>query len=135
MTSYTQCYIYSTDKMPQRNLARKLKKKQRAKSIKWLAYLLKFSFSYEPVCTMFRTRSPSDGMIRVKVNTGLSLLLVDDLETVVVDEHVGRPSLKLIGRDGGFDGLDRRCNDRVKTFFVNRTLDCDVRKNTIGQAR
>lgn len=60
---------------------------------------------------MLRTSSPSDRVISVELDPGSSLLLIDDLQSIVVDEHVGGPPLEFIRRDGLFDRFDRGSND------------------------
>ena len=72
-------------------------------------------------------------MVGVKVNTCLPFFLIDDLKTVVVDEHVCRTALQLVRGNCLLDGLDRRCDDRCQPFFVNGTLDSDVRQDAIRQ--
>lgn len=77
---------------------------------------------------MFGTRSPSDAVVRVEFDSGLALLLVDQLETVVVDENVRRATLQFVRGDGLLDRLDGWRDDGCKTFLVHRALDGDVGK-------
>ena len=74
-------------------------------------YLLEFSFSDKPVVIMLGTCSPTNRMVGVELDTLTSLFLRNDLKTIVVDEHVGRTTLQLIGGNGGLDRLDRGCDD------------------------
>lgn len=98
-------------------------------------YLLKFAFPHETIGTMLGTSSPSDRVISIKFDTSTSLLFVDDLKTVVVNEHVGGATLQFVCRDSLLDGFDSWCNNRCQTLLVNGTLDGDVRKDTILQPR
>lgn len=75
---------------------------------------------------MLGPSSPADAVVGVEVDTGLSLLLVDKLEAVVVDEDVGATALELVGRNGLLNRLDRGRDNRVKTFLVDGALDGDV---------
>ena len=51
--------------------------------------LFEFAAAEEAFGIVFRARSPADGVVGVKVYPGLSFFFRDDLETVVVYEHVG----------------------------------------------
>ena len=82
---------------------------------------------------MLGTSSPPDRVIGVELDAGTTLFLVDDLKTVVVDEHVCRTTLELVRRDGLLDRLDRGSDDRVQTLFVHWALDSDVRKSAVGE--
>ena len=84
---------------------------------------------------MLGTSSPSNRVIGIKFDTGTSLFFVDDLKTVVVDEHVGGATLQFVCRDSLLDGFDSRRNDRCQTLLVHGTLDGDMRKDTILQPR
>ena len=84
---------------------------------------------------MLGSRSPANGIIRIEFDTRLTLLFIDNLETVVVDEHVGRSALEFVGRDGLLDGFDGGRNNGMKTFLVDGTLDRDVREDLVGQSR
>ena len=83
---------------------------------------------------MFGTCNPSDGVVRVELDPSASLFLSNNLKAVVVDEHVGRAALELIGGNSLLNRLHRRGNDSGQTFLVHRTLDGDVRQYTILQS-
>jgi len=87
--------------------------------------MLTFSLSDE-IITMLWSGSPSDAVVGIKFDSGTSFLLVDNLETVVVDEHVGGASLQLISGDGLFNGLDCWCDDGAKALLVDGALNGDV---------
>ncbi len=73
--------------------------------------------------------SPSNAVVSIELDSSTSLLLVDDLETIIVDEHVGGSSLEFVGGDGLFDGLDGWRNDGAQTLLIHRALDRDVRQS------
>lgn len=77
---------------------------------------------------MFRSRCPSERIIGVKINSGFPLLVVEQLESVVVDENVGTSALHLIRRNCSFDTSDGGYDDRIETFLVDGTLNCHVWK-------
>lgn len=77
---------------------------------------------------MFGSRCPSERIIGVKVNSGFPLLVVEQLESVVVDENVGTSALHLIRRNCSFDTSDGGYDDRIETFLVDGTLNCHVWK-------
>ena len=60
------------------------------------AYLLKFTLPHESIFPVLWARSPSNRVIRIEFNASPSLILIDDLQTIVVDEHISRPALKLV---------------------------------------
>jgi len=60
------------------------------------AYLLKFTLSHETILPVLWTCSPSDRMIGVEFNASPSLIFVNDLHTIVVDEHISRTALELV---------------------------------------
>ena len=98
-------------------------------------YLLELSLPHEPILAMLRTCGPTDRVVSIEFNTSPSLVLVNDLETVIVDEHVRGTALEFIGGDGLFDRLDCGRNDRVQTFLVHRALHSDVRQSTVPDPR
>ena len=83
---------------------------------------------------MLGTGGPANAVIRIEVNASLALILVEKLETVIVDEDVGATALQLISSDGGFDRLDRRRDDRRETLLVHWALDRDVRQCVRGES-
>lgn len=88
--------------------------------------LLEFSFPDESIITMFRSRGPAQGVISIEVNPGFSFLLVQDLQSIVVDQDVCAAALHFICRDSSLDTPDRGHDDGFETFLVDRTLDRDV---------
>ena len=98
-------------------------------------YLFEFTSSQKSVHAVFRSSNPADVVISVELNTLVAVLFTDQLDTIIIHEHVGGSTLKLVGGDGLFDGFDRGGNDRVQTFLVDRALDSDMRKDSISKAR
>jgi hypothetical protein len=81
------------------------------------------------------TSDPTNAVVGVELDTGAALLLADQLQTVVVNKHVGRTALKLVGRHGLLDGLDSGGNDSIKALLVNGALNSDVRQDRGAQTR
>jgi len=98
------------------------------------AYLLELSAAHETIGIVLRTGGPANAVIRIEVDASLALILVEKLETVIVDENVGASALKFVSRDGGFDRLDRRRDDRRETLLVHWALDRDVRQCVRGES-
>lgn len=98
-------------------------------------YLFEFSLSCESINTMLGPSSPSDTVVGIEVNARSSLVLVDQLQSIVVDEHVGRATLKFVCRNCLFDRSYRGHNDGVQPFLVDRTLDRDMWKSSILETR
>ena len=61
-----------------------------------------FSFS-DKVISMLWSGSPPNAVISIKFDSCATFLLIDNLETIIVDEHVGRSTLKFISGDGLLD--------------------------------
>jgi hypothetical protein len=90
--------------------------------------LLELSATNEAIETVLGTGSPTNAVVGVELNSGLTLLLIEKLKTIVVDEDVGGTTLKLVGGDSLLDRLDGRGNDGCETLLVDRALNGDVRK-------
>lgn len=58
--------------------------------------LLEFALAGKAFGAVFWTSRPTDAVILVEVDARLSLFFGDDLQAVVVDEHICRAALKLI---------------------------------------
>ena len=74
-----------------------------AEAVVHVGRLLEFSLADEAIGVVSRTSSPSNLIVGVEFNTGLSLFGGDDLETIVVDEDIGGSSLKFICGNGLLD--------------------------------
>ena len=59
-------------------------------------YLLELAFPHKSIFTMFGPSSPTNRVIRIKFNASASLVFINDLQTIVVDEHVSRATLQLV---------------------------------------
>jgi len=90
--------------------------------------LLELSTTDEAIETVLGTGSPTNAVVGVELDSGLTLLLVEKLKTVIVDEDVGGTTLELVGRDGLLDRLDSRSDNGCETLLVDRALDGDVRQ-------
>ena len=75
---------------------------------------------------MLGTGSPADAVVLVELDTCLTLLLVKNLKAIIVDENVGRSTLKLIGSHRSLERLHCWRNDGCETLFVYRALNGDV---------
>lgn len=84
---------------------------------------------------MLGAGGPSDTVVGIKVDARSALFLVDQLQSIVVDEHVCRAALKFICRNCLFDGSHRWHNDGLQSFLVDGTLDRDVGKIPVCQTR
>lgn len=45
---------------------------------------------------MLRTSRPADGVVSIEINPSAAVVLVKNLQTIVVDEQIGRASLELV---------------------------------------
>jgi hypothetical protein len=66
-------------------------------------YLLEFATTEKAIDIMLGSSSPANRMICIEFDTSATIFLIKELQTVVIDEHVGRSTLKLIGGDGLLD--------------------------------
>ena len=98
-------------------------------------YLLEFTLSHEAILAMLRSSGPSDRMVGVELDASTSFFFVNDLQSVVIDEHIRRPALQLICGNGLFDGFDGGSDDGMQTFLVNRALNSDMRKGSVCKTR
>ena len=90
--------------------------------------LLELALALEAILAMLGTSHPANAVVGIKLNTRLTICLGNELQTVIVDEHVGRPALQFVRRHGLLDGLDSGHDDALQTLLVHRTLDGDVGK-------
>lgn len=97
--------------------------------------LFEFPLSRETIETMLGAGSPSDTVVGIKVDARPSLFLVNNLQSIVVDEHVCRATLQFIGGDCLFDGSHRGHNDGLQPFLVDRTLNRDMGKGSVLDTR
>jgi len=94
--------------------------------------LLELSLTDEALGTVLGSGSPTDTVVSVKVDSFVALFLVNQLKTVVVEEHVARSSLEFVRGDGGLERLDCWHDDTLETLLVDGTLDGDVWKWATG---
>ncbi|KAI6775697.1 hypothetical protein HG530_002455 [Fusarium avenaceum] len=75
---------------------------------------------------MLRSCNPSDAVIGIEVDTGVTLFLTDELKAIVVDEHVGRTTLEFIEkREKDLDG--GKCNEaKALVVTINSYLDGEL---------
>lgn len=90
--------------------------------------LLELSLTDETLGAVLGTGGPPDVVVGVEVDTGVALVLVDQLQTIVVEQHVAGATLKFVGRHGSFARLDGGSNDTLQTLLVHGALDSDVGK-------
>jgi hypothetical protein len=50
--------------------------------------LLKLALPYEPIFAMLRPRCPANAVISIEFDTSLSFICRDQLQAVIVDEHI-----------------------------------------------
>ncbi|CRK15930.1 hypothetical protein BN1708_011614 [Verticillium longisporum] len=96
--------------------------------------LLKLAATDEAILAMLRACDPADAVVGVELDARAALLVGEKLQTVIVDEHVGRATLQFICGHGLLDGLDRGNDDTGQTLLVYRTLDGNMRQDVALQS-
>lgn len=93
------------------------------------AHLLKFALSLETVLPVWGPSDPSNVMIRIEVDPFLPKMLIlvfVKLQSIIVDQDIGRASLELVCTDGLFDRFYCWGNNPGKALLVHRALDGDM---------
>lgn len=84
---------------------------------------------------MFGAGRPSDTIVGIEVDACSSFFLINKLQSIVVDEHICRATLKFVCGDCLFDGSDGGHNDGLQPFLVDGTLDRDMGKSPVLETR
>ena len=81
---------------------------------------------------MCRPRNPTDILLGIERNTCVTVGLVEQLKTIVVDEDIGSTTLSGVCMNGTFEIGNAGCDDMGKGFLVHGHLDSDVREGAVN---
>lgn len=102
------------------------------------AHLLEFALSLETILPVWGPSDPSNVMIRIEIDPFLPKMLIlifVKLQSIIVDQDIGRAALELVCTDGLFDRFYCWGNNPGKTLLINRALDGDMGERSGADTR